>query len=121
MFTYVTLGSNDLARSARFYDAVLGALGLQRCDTAGESDWDEWIGWGRYEDDGKKEIALWICQPIDGATATTGNGTMIALKASSWTQVNEFHAVGLLTGGKSEGTPTYPQTVQSRLLLSIPA
>ena len=105
MFTYVTLGSKDLARSARFYDAVLGALGLQRCDTSGESDFDEWIGWGTYEDEGRTEIAFWVCQPIDGATATTGNGTMVAFKARSWKQVNEFHALGLLSGGKSEGTP----------------
>lgn len=46
MFTYVTLGTTDLERSARFYDAVLGALGLTRCDTSAEQDWDGWIGWG---------------------------------------------------------------------------
>ena len=35
MFTYVCLGNNDLARSVRFYDPVMAALGHQRCHTPG--------------------------------------------------------------------------------------
>lgn len=57
MFTYICLGSNDLARSARFYDAALGALGLKRCDTPGEASWDGWLGWGTYKDQGATEGA----------------------------------------------------------------
>ena len=38
MFAYICLGSNDLGRSAAFYDAALGVLGYRRCDTSGESD-----------------------------------------------------------------------------------
>jgi len=30
MFTYVCLGTNDLGRATRFYDATLAALGLRR-------------------------------------------------------------------------------------------
>ena len=30
MFTYICLGTNDISRSASFYDATLGALGLSR-------------------------------------------------------------------------------------------
>jgi len=30
MIHYVTLGTNDLERAARFYDALLGELGAQR-------------------------------------------------------------------------------------------
>ena len=105
MFAYVCLGSSDLARSARFYDAVLGALGLQRCDTSGEPEWDGWIGWGRYENHGQVELALWLCQPFNGEPASAGNGTMVALRASSWRQVDEFHAAALANGGRSEGAP----------------
>ena len=105
MFTYICLGSNDLMRSARFYDAVLGALGLVRCDTSAEGDWDGWLGWGTYEDHGATEIALWVCRPFDGAPATVGNGTMVALRASSWAQVDGFHAAALANGGRSEGEP----------------
>lgn len=33
MFTYISLGTNDLTCAATFHDAVLGALGLTRCST----------------------------------------------------------------------------------------
>jgi catechol 2,3-dioxygenase-like lactoylglutathione lyase family enzyme len=105
MFTYVCLGSNDIERSARFYDAVLKPLGLQRCDTSGEPNWDGWIGWGVYENGGAKEVALWLCPPFNGATATPGNGTMIALQASTWAAVDAFHVTALANGGASEGAP----------------
>ena len=105
MFTYICLGSNDLARSARFYDAALGALGLKRCDTSGEASWDGWLGWGTYKDQGATEVALWVGRPFDGAPATAGNGTMVALQAGSWAQVQEFHAAALANGGTSEGAP----------------
>jgi len=105
MFTYVTLGTNDLERAARFYDAVLQPLGLTRCDTSGEANWEGWAGWGRYEQGGAQELALWVCKPYDGALATPGNGTMVALSAGSWTAVQRFHAAALTHGGRSEGAP----------------
>lgn len=105
MFTYVCLGTNDLPRAAAFYDAVLGALGLGRCDVSAEPDWDGWIGWGTYVDGGAREIALWLCTPFDGRPATVGNGTMVAFKATSWAQVDAFHAAALAHGGRSEGLP----------------
>jgi catechol 2,3-dioxygenase-like lactoylglutathione lyase family enzyme len=105
MFGYVCLGTNDLARAARFYDAVLASLGIGRCDTAGEGDWSGWLGWGRYADQGRDELALWLCEPFDGRPASVGNGTMVALRASSWAQVDAFHAAALAHGGTSEGAP----------------
>ena len=105
MFTYVCLGTNDLERAARFYDATLGALGHQRCDVAGEPSWEGWVGWGRYERRGAVELALWVCPPFDGRPATAGNGTMIALSARSWSEVDRFHAAALAHGGTSEGAP----------------
>ena len=57
MFTYVCLGSDDLARAIPFYDAALGALGLTRCNTQAETDWDGWVGWGTYADGGRQEVA----------------------------------------------------------------
>lgn len=105
MFTYVCLGTDDLARAARFYDAALGALGLQRCDTSDEPEWDGWIGWGTYEAQGAREVALWLCRPFDGGAAGVGNGTMVALRAASWDAVDAFHAAALAHGGRSEGAP----------------
>lgn len=105
MFTYVCLGTNNLGRSAQFYDAVLGALGLSRCNVAEEENWDGWVGWGTYLDNGAQEVALWLCEPFDGREATVGNGTMVALRAESWQQVDAFHAAALANGGSSEGAP----------------
>jgi catechol 2,3-dioxygenase-like lactoylglutathione lyase family enzyme len=105
MFTYISLGTSDPARAARFYDAVLAPLGLHRCDTAGEPSWDGWVGWGTYEDGGAREIALWLCKPFNGEPATAGNGTMVALRAGSWEAVQQFHAAALANGGRSEGPP----------------
>lgn len=105
MFTYISLGTNNLASAARFYDATLGALGLARCDVGDETSWDGWIGWGTYRNGGAQELALWLCKPFDGQPATVGNGTMVALQARSWRQVDEFHAAALAHGGSSEGAP----------------
>jgi catechol 2,3-dioxygenase-like lactoylglutathione lyase family enzyme len=105
MFTYLCLGTNDLARSIRFYDPVLGALGLRRCDVGGEPGWQEWAGWGTYEDHGAREIALWLCKPFNGLAATSGNGVMVALAATSWRAVDDFHAAATVHGGSSEGAP----------------
>jgi catechol 2,3-dioxygenase-like lactoylglutathione lyase family enzyme len=105
MFTYVSLGTNDLERARRFYDATLAALGLARCDVGGENSWEGWVGWGTYENHGQQELALWLCKPFDGQPATVGNGTMVAFAARSWGQVDEFHAAALAHGGSSEGVP----------------
>lgn len=105
MFTYICLGTDNIERAARFYDAALGALGISRCDTSNEPEWDGWIGWGLYEDQGAREVALWICPPFDGRAATVGNGSMVGLQAKTWAQVDAFHAAALAHGGTSEGAP----------------
>jgi catechol 2,3-dioxygenase-like lactoylglutathione lyase family enzyme len=107
LFAYLCLGSNDLERSAKFYDATLGVFGYSRCDTAAESEsgWTGWIGWGIYEKAGAVQDALWVCKPFDGAAATAGNGSMVALRAKTWAQVGAFHEAALANGGTSEGPP----------------
>jgi len=105
MFRYLSLGSNDLPRAVRFYDATMATLGHRRCDTGNEPNWDNWYGWGTYADGGARELALWVCEPFDGQPATAGNGTMIALQADSRKAVDAFHAAALANGGTSEGAP----------------
>jgi len=105
MFTYVTLGTNDLQRAIAFYDATLAALGLKRCITD-DPGWDRIAaGWGTYEDRGARQLALWVCKPFDQQPATIGNGTMVAFRADSWKAVDDFHAGALANGGHSEGAP----------------
>lgn len=105
MFTYISLGTNDLERATRFYDPVMQALGHQRCNTSGESNWEAWVGWGRYEHHGQFELALWVCRPFNQQPASAGNGAMVAFKAENWRAVREFHAAAMLHGGSSEGSP----------------
>ncbi len=105
MFAYLCLGTSDMARSTRFYDAVLATLGHARCQTPGEDDGDEWAGWGLYEDMGRVQQALWVCRPFDGNPPVPGNGAMVGLRATSWAAVRAFHAAALANGGTSEGAP----------------
>jgi catechol 2,3-dioxygenase-like lactoylglutathione lyase family enzyme len=105
VFTYLCLGTNDLARAAKFYDATMTTLGLTRIASPDEAEWQGWLGWGTYDDHGAKEIALWIGQPFNNEAAAPGNGVMVALKTSSWKQVEAFHAAALANGGTSEGEP----------------
>lgn len=105
MFTYITLGTNDMERAMRFYDATMAALGHQRCDTSGEPEWQDWAGWGLYQNEGKHQIALWVCKPLDGRAPAPGNGVMVAFGANSWRQVDDFHAAAMATGGTCEGAP----------------
>ncbi|PBC10938.1 VOC family protein [Mesorhizobium sp. WSM3859] len=105
MLTYVYFGTNDLKRATVFYDAALAPLGMERCVT-GDPDWDSIsAGWGTYEDGGLRELAFWIGKPFDQKVATTGNGSMVAFRARSWKQVDDFHAAALAKGGSCEGPP----------------
>jgi catechol 2,3-dioxygenase-like lactoylglutathione lyase family enzyme len=105
MLTYVYVGTNDLERATRFYDATLVPLGMQRCIT-GDPEWDRIsAGWGIYENDGQRELAFWIGKPFNQQPATIGNGSMVAFKARSWKEVDAFHAAALANGGTSDGAP----------------
>lgn len=96
MLGYVTLGTNDLDRAAKFYDAIAGAMGTKRM-----MEWPGAIAWG--EPDGSAGIGL--TKPFDGNTATVGNGVMAALAAKSKEQVDQIHATALANGGTCEGPP----------------
>jgi catechol 2,3-dioxygenase-like lactoylglutathione lyase family enzyme len=92
-------------RAICFYNATLAPLGMQRCVT-GDPDWDSIsAGWGTYEDGGARELAFWIGKPFNQQPATTGNGSMVAFRARSWKEVNDFHAAALANGGSCEGAP----------------
>ncbi|MAQ49966.1 MAG: lactoylglutathione lyase [Pseudomonas sp.] len=105
MFSYITLGTNDLPRATVSYDAVMAALGISRVQTPGEDGWHGWAGWGYYQDKGAKELALWLCEPFDGRAASVGNGVMVAFAVPDWASVRAFHAAALASGGSSEGEP----------------
>jgi catechol 2,3-dioxygenase-like lactoylglutathione lyase family enzyme len=96
MIGYVTLGTNDLQRGARFYDAIAAELGVGRM-----MEGEGFIGWG--EPGGGAGIGL--TRPFDGEPATVGNGVMVALEAKDEAQVVRLHAIALANGGRCEGPP----------------
>ncbi len=96
MIGYVTVGTNDLARAARFYDAIAAEMGTGRM-----MEFYSFIAWGTPG--GGAGIAA--TKPFDGAAATVGNGVMVALEASDAAQVDRLYAVALAHGGSDEGAP----------------
>jgi catechol 2,3-dioxygenase-like lactoylglutathione lyase family enzyme len=94
---YITLGTNDLARAARFYDAALAPLGFVRRATEATE-----VGYGRPED---RRTRIWVTLPFDGKPATVGNGSMPAFVAPDQDAVREFHRAALAAGGTDEGAP----------------
>ena len=99
MFSHVMIGSNDIERSKKFYDAVLGVLG------AGEPFWNQnRTGQTRlfYRHNG---ATFCVSEPIDGAPATAANGGTIGFKCESPEQVRQFHDTALAHGGTSIEDP----------------
>ena len=96
MIGYVTVGTNDLERSARFYDALAAEMGVGRM-----MDFDTFIAWG--EPGGAAGIAA--TKPFDGNAASVGNGVMVAFAAKDRDQVHRLHEIALANGGSCEGKP----------------
>jgi catechol 2,3-dioxygenase-like lactoylglutathione lyase family enzyme len=82
---------SDLARSARFYDAVLYALGGRRM-----VDSDQAIAYGVNGPD------LWIV--VRGREPGPGYGH-VALHASGKAAVDAAFAAGIASGGRDDGPP----------------
>ncbi len=100
MFSHVMVGTNDIERSRRFYDAVLGVLGagevMQNTASTGHARLF-------YRHDGG---TFCVSEPINGEEATLANGGTIGFKCSSPEQVRQFHDVAVAHGGTSiEGPP----------------
>jgi len=96
MIYYVTIGTNDFTRSARFYDAVLSALGHAK-----QFEGHGFAGYGPDPD----QPQVFLGRPFDGKPATVGNGMMVAFEAKSREAVQAFHAAALANGGSDEGAP----------------
>ena len=96
MIGYVTLGTNDLPRAARFYDAIAAELGTGRM-----MEFDSFIAWGAPG--GAPGIGL--TKPFDGQAACVGNGVMVALAARDRDQVQRLYDIALANGGSDEGAP----------------
>jgi catechol 2,3-dioxygenase-like lactoylglutathione lyase family enzyme len=88
MFSHVMIGTNDLERAKRFYDALLGTLGIKPAAVDGHRIF--------YR---SPTGVLSVSLPIDGQPATAANGATLGFAASSPEQVQAWHATGLAAGG----------------------
>ncbi|MBW8830605.1 MAG: VOC family protein [Burkholderiales bacterium] len=99
MFSHVMVGSNDIERSKRFYDAVLGVLGA-------EEPFRNLNNTGQvrlfYRHDGSM---FCVSEPINGDSATFANGGTIGFKCDSPEQVQKFHDTAVASGGTSIEEP----------------
>ncbi len=99
MINHVMVGSNDIERSRRFYDAVLGTLGagaaLRHVADSGHVRLF-------YRHDGG---SFCVSEPIDGEPASPANGGTVAFRCGSPEVVRAFHDTAVAEGGRSIEEP----------------
>ena len=93
------LGSHDFARSKRFYDAVLGTLGVAPATP-----------------DARQRLMYWhrgalflVGPPLNGEPATVVNGGTIGFTYDSEADVEAWHAAGIANGGATCEDPPWPR------------
>ena len=108
MFSHVMLGVNDLEVSRKFYDALLGTLGIGP-GVANKQRYFYRSATGTFS----------ISIPIDGAPATHGNGSTTGFLVQSPEQGDAFHAAGVANGGTTcEDPPGYREGPTGKIYLA---
>jgi catechol 2,3-dioxygenase-like lactoylglutathione lyase family enzyme len=109
MFSHVMVGSNDIARSKKFYDALFGAVG-------GEPGVPDVKGRLIYAHNG---ALLLVTKPIDGRPATHANGGTIGFAMTRPEQADAWHKAGVANGGTAiEDPPGVRQGVLGQFYLA---
>ena len=108
MFSHVMLGVSDLDVSKKFYDAVLGPLGIGP-GIANKNRYFYRSPTGSFA----------ITTPINGEPATHGNGSTIGFTVQSPEQGDAFHAAGISNGGSTcEDPPGWRDGAVGKLYLA---
>jgi len=95
MLNHVMVGSQDIERAKRFYDAVLGVLGAPEGVRNTGSGGHQRVFW-RHEGN-----TFGITEPINGEAPSVANGATIGFKCTSPEQLIQFHDVAVAHGGTS--------------------
>jgi catechol 2,3-dioxygenase-like lactoylglutathione lyase family enzyme len=95
MFSHIMIGSNDIARSKKFYDAVFVAMG-------GQPGTEDARGRLAYAHNGGRFM---VSKPIDGKPANAANGGTIGFTMSDPKQAEAWHKAGVANGGTSIEDP----------------
>ena len=91
MFSHMMVGSNDLERSRKFYDALFEKSGHQ--DDKGRLAYR------------RKGSVFMITSPIDGGPATNANGSTVGFACDTPEEVDQWHQRGLAAGGAAIEDP----------------
>jgi hypothetical protein len=83
MIGYVTLGTNDLSKAAKFYDKIASEMGIGRFMES-----DTFIAWGSPGGG----AGLGLAKPFDGKAMSVGNGVMVALAEGQGTGRSHLQA-----------------------------
>ncbi len=109
MFSHMMVGSNDIARSKTFYDALFGAVG----------------GKPAIQDDKGRLIYMhnggvfMVTTPIDGDPACNGNGSTVGFAMASPEQADAWHKAGTENGGTAiEDAPGVRTSAMGSLYLA---
>ena len=94
MIDHISIGVRDVARTKRFYDAVLKPLGYACLSEGAES-----LGYGR------EAVAFWIGAAERPVPADDKSGLHICFVAPTRQGVDAFHAAALASGGRDNGAP----------------
>lgn len=105
MFSHVMVGSSDIERSKRFYDALFGKPA--RTDDKGRMSY------------GRRGAVFMVSTPIDGRPATVGNGSTIGFNFDSPAEVDAWHRSGVAAGGTTiEDPPGFRENSFGKLYLA---
>lgn len=94
MYSHMMVGSNDIEKSRRFYDATFAAVG-------GKPGMTDPKGRLIYMHKGGMFL---VTPPIDGKPATAGNGCTIGF-AMTPEEADAWHAAGVASGGTAIEDP----------------
>ena len=109
MFSHIMIGSNDIARSKKFYDALFAAIGGQPGAEVRE-------GRLAYTHNGSRFM---VTKPNDGKPASHANGGTIGFSMSSPEQAAAWHKAGVANGGTSiEDPPGIRQGAAGQMYLA---
>ena len=98
MFSFVTLGTNNLKKSKFFYNKLLKSINISNVEET-----DRYVGYAKNNNLNK--IEFYLMQPHNKKEATYGNGTMLTFTARNKEEVENFYNLSLKLGAKDEGGP----------------
>ena len=98
MFSFITIGTNDLKNSKIFYNELLKSINIKHV-----LETYNYIGYEKNSSLNKVEFYLML--PHNKKTATFGNGTMITFDIISKKDVDMFYNLALKLGATDEGLP----------------